>query len=101
MALAHTHGIGQEVPSVLAQSRHRCSKFMQRRNPAGAASGARAEPLSRFVVAEPGAAGDCAGRAGSMPPGELMWTGRLVRTFCQILDESALYSQPLRRSAGR
>ena len=27
---AHTHSIGQEVSSVLAQSWHRCSKFMQR-----------------------------------------------------------------------
>ena len=27
---AHTHSIGKEVSSVIAQSRHRCSKFMQR-----------------------------------------------------------------------
>ena len=27
---AHTHSIGKEVSSVIAQSWHRCSKFMQR-----------------------------------------------------------------------
>lgn len=27
---AHIHGIGKEVSSVIAQSWHRCSKFMQR-----------------------------------------------------------------------